>query len=86
MDIGTTVYGCNNIFNYSVKLLDESLMVNLEAIINSTVGEIVLYPNPNNGNMALAYSIADSDRGVFIIYYMLGQTVEVHLFDGANTQ
>jgi hypothetical protein len=43
--------------------------------IDSTIFEISIFPNPNNGEFVLNYNLADFEEGVFKIYNAIGQIV-----------
>jgi hypothetical protein len=45
-----------------------------------------VFPNPNNGNMQVAYVIPENTIGTFTIYDMLGkQLISYPLYSGKNT-
>jgi hypothetical protein len=43
--------------------------------IDTTIFEINIFPNPNNGEFALNYNLNDFENGVFRIYNAIGQIV-----------
>jgi uncharacterized repeat protein (TIGR03803 family) len=54
--------------------------------INENNNNIAIYPNPNNGNMQVAYKIPENTIGTFIIYDLIGkQILSYPLNSGKNT-
>jgi len=48
---------------------------------STTTQAIKLYPNPNDGNMVLEYSITENENAVFEIYDIAGSLIEKYLLD-----
>jgi Secretion system C-terminal sorting domain len=88
MVIGRTASGCTNNNTTSVARTDEDFTVNPEAIIDLTKidSELALFPNPNNGNMTLTYTISDSDKGLLMIYDLLGRVLSTYTLDPTLSQ
>ncbi len=54
------------------------------AMVNGN-GNVVLYPNPSNGFMTLAYNLSSERQGEFVIYDLLGNTIaKTNLAKGMN--
>lgn len=45
-----------------------------------------LYPNPNNGNMILDYSLNINDKAAISIYDITGKLINSYLLNTSNTQ
>ncbi|MBL7888092.1 MAG: T9SS type A sorting domain-containing protein [Bacteroidia bacterium] len=43
-----------------------------------------LYPNPNNGQMVLEYTIEETDNAVLAIYDLTGKKINTYMINGKN--
>jgi hypothetical protein len=63
------------------------LMQDEEDPIAAQAQHILLYPNPNDGNMVLQYTLPEGQQGQFIIYDLMGNIVDTEtLAPGTQTQ
>ena len=69
----------------STEEIEETFTLSSESIFDATVPdneiEIVLSPNPNNGNMTLAYYIGEANQASMNIYDISGRTVASYSLD-----
>ncbi|MGQ0828581.1 MAG: PKD domain-containing protein [Bacteroidota bacterium] len=64
----TDVNGCSDTCRACV-IVDNTLNIREQETINS----FTFYPNPNNGIMQLNYTLKNEQKGVFVIYDLLGK-------------
>ncbi len=57
---------------------------NINQTINQQISKINIYPNPNNGNMQVLYSIPANESGVFGLYDVLGNLLLSYPISGGT--
>ncbi len=52
----------------------------------ATSQNVSLYPNPNDGNMTLAYTLPDEQQGQLVIYDVMGNVVDKEILPVGSQQ
>jgi hypothetical protein len=94
---GLGVYGARSLINLALDTIvdfedncieknsSKNIIDNNKKVAEYLSGYYKLYPNPNNGNMQLEYEIGKEQKGVFIIYDLLGEKVLEYRLNTGNT-
>jgi hypothetical protein len=60
-------------------------LIQSHAVVESGDLNFRLYPNPNDGNMLLEYSLSDNSKGIFVLYDLMGRLIDSYnLNNGLN--
>jgi hypothetical protein len=94
LSVNESVHGCGKTYTITIspsapistRSAKDSIAENL-TIQEELVNNFYLFPNPNNGNMTLRYNpLTETDRGIVIIYDVIGRLIASYSLDNSATQ